>query len=71
MSRTPKTARARVLPRKTSGARNFPAWIDSETRAIALPATAEPRVRDSLVLRIVARGITVHPRESSDVPRAC
>ena len=70
MSRAPKTTRAHVVSRKTAAARNFPAWIDSDTRANALPAIAEPRVRDSLVLRIVAKGKTVHPRETSDVRRA-
>jgi hypothetical protein len=71
MSRAPKTLRARLLPRKTAAtARNFPAWIDGDARAIVLPATVEPRVRDNLVLRVVAKGKHVHPKATPDVRRA-
>ncbi len=73
MSRAVKTFRAPAAPRKTAGVatgRNFPAWIDGDARAVAWPAMVEPRVRDNLVLRIVAKGKNVHPRTSSDVRRA-
>jgi hypothetical protein len=70
MSRATKTTRVRLLPRKTAAGRAFPAWIDSEARAAALPAVVEARVRDNLVLRLVAQGKTVHPRNPSDVRRS-
>lgn len=73
MSRSPKITPKRGPvgnPPAAAGSRNFPAWIDGEARAIALPA-AEPRVRDNLVLRVVAKGKTLRSRGPSDVRRAC
>jgi len=57
-----KIATARVLPRKakvvapTPLRRAFPAWIDATERGVAFNASGvTPRVRDGLVLRLVAR----------------
>lgn len=72
MSRVVKITPARGLLRKpaAAGLRNFPAWVDSETRAVPLAAVVESRVRDSLVLRIVAKGKPVHAKGPTDVRRA-
>ena len=49
--------------------RAFPAWIDSEDRAIALPGCAvTPRVRDALVLRTVSRRKSGTSKTPSDAP---
>jgi hypothetical protein len=57
-----KIGAARVLPRKAkvvaaaSARRAFPAWIDASDRGVAFSAVGvTPRVRDGLVLRLVAR----------------
>ena len=57
-----KIANARVLPRRAAAAatvwarRDFPAWIDAAERGVAFSATCvTPRVRDGLVLRLVAQ----------------
>jgi hypothetical protein len=62
MSRAPKIkiVAARMLAPKAArvtgsmARRTFPAWIDASERGVAFHATAVmPRVRDSLVLRVV------------------
>lgn len=61
MRRKIKTLAARVPLRKASTSssaaarRSFPAWIDSDERAVSFPAVATPRVRDGLILRTVAK----------------
>ena len=64
MSRAPKIkiVAARMLAPKASRIvgpterRTFPAWIDANERGVAFHATTvTPRVRDSLVLRLVGR----------------
>lgn len=64
--------RAVKLIRPVAAPRRFPAWVDAETRVIALPSGVEARVRDSLVLRVVAKGKgkAASGRRSSDVRRA-
>lgn len=48
--------------------RHFPAWIDAAEPGMMNPlAIVVPRVRDSLVLRVVAKR---RPRNSSDESRA-
>jgi len=68
-----KIAAARVLPRKTrvtaaQARRAFPAWIDAAERSVPFNATGVmPRVRDGLVLRLVAQKKKIGPsRRSSD-----
>lgn len=47
--------------------RQFPAWVDAAEGGVAYPlAVVMPRVRDSLVLRLVAKR---KPRSHSDVAR--
>ena len=57
-----KIATVRVLPRRAAAAatvwsrRDYPAWIDASDRGVSFSATcATPRVRDGLVLRLVAQ----------------
>lgn len=68
-----KIAAARVLPRKAKvtaaqARRAFPAWIDASERSVAFSATGVmPRVRDGLVLRLVAQKKKIGTsRRSSD-----
>jgi hypothetical protein len=46
--------------------RAFPAWIDASERSVASPAiSVTPRVRDGLVLRVVAKTKPAHARNLS------
>ena len=73
-----KIASARVLARKAKVAtavqprRAFPAWIDATERGVAFSAAGvTPRVRDGLVLRLVARKKKIaSSRRTSDGPGA-
>ena len=58
-ARTPLRKLAATLFREPS----YPAWIDSGSGVPFSSATVSPRVRDSLVLRLVAKR---HPRDLSD-----
>jgi len=49
--------------------RAFPAWIDAGPGP-AFAAIVTPRVRDALVLRLVASAKPGHGRHASDAPRA-
>ena len=74
-AKTKITSAARVLPRKAKlaagTARAFPAWVDPTERGVSFSAAVMPRVRDGLVLRVVARGKkTVTSRRTSDGSRA-
>jgi len=69
-----KIAASRIPLRKSAGAarRSFPAWIDAGEHGVAFPAkqTVMPRVRDSLVLRLVGKKKPAQPRNSSNGPGA-
>jgi hypothetical protein len=59
MRRVANKSTLRLEPRapRRSGAAAFPAWIESEDRAMPVAANVVmPRVRDGLVLRTVAKG---------------
>jgi hypothetical protein len=68
MRRIAKTKVAAAKPLR----RAFPAWIDASERSVAFSATGvTPRVRDGLVLRLVARNKKlVATRRTSDGPGA-
>lgn len=54
---TPRTMiRKSALSASAAARRGFPAWIDASERVAAFPAVgATQRVRDALVLRLVAK----------------
>ena len=63
---------ARALLRRAAGfatPRGFPAWIDSAENGLATPVVM-PRVRDALVLRLVAGRRTERDGRLYDAPRA-
>lgn len=72
---SPKLAVTRVSVRKSAASvtapvslsrRVFPAWIDDTERSVApVPAVVTSRVRDGLVLRVVAQKKPAHPRSSA------
>jgi len=70
-----KIVASRIPVRKSAaaaGRRSFPAWIDAGEHGVAFPAkqTVMPRVRDSLVLRLVGKKKPAQPRNSSNGPGA-
>jgi hypothetical protein len=66
---------SKLLPPKTPAApaaaprRAFPAWIDAGAGP-SFAAVVTPRVRDGLILRLVAQAKPGHGRTASDVSRA-
>jgi hypothetical protein len=66
-----KVAAARIPTRK-SAHRAFPAWIDASERGVSFAAkkNVTPRVRDSLVLRVVRKQQPARARSSAHGPGA-
>jgi hypothetical protein len=76
MSRPVKVKATRVPVRKSALSasaatrRAFPAWIDADTAAVAFSAAVTQRVRDSLVLRTVAKRKPAGAKGTSHGPGA-
>ena len=61
------TARKAVTTAGPAARRSFPAWIVADESGVAFPAAVvTPRVRSSLVLRMVGKGKSAKPKRSSD-----
>ena len=73
MRRKVKALVTRVPVRKaatsssSAARRSFPAWIDASERGVTFSAAAvTSRVRDGLVLRVVAKKKSAQPKKASD-----
>jgi hypothetical protein len=70
LNRDPKHQPAKSpLAAAAASRRIFPAWIDAGTGP-AFVAIVTPRVRDGLILRLVAQAKPGAARNAPDVPRA-
>lgn len=66
MNTAPKLALLAARALSAVARRSFPAWIDASERGVAFSATTVmPRVRDSLVLRVVHRPKHSAPRRDA------